>query len=78
MSYCPVSGERIARDFVQRREAACLDLASFPERGSLRSHVRPGLWIVGYRRQASFAFVVTEAEVWLVADSEIIRALVPR
>ena len=59
----PAAGERIARDFVQRLEAACLNLASFPERGSLRSHVRPGLRIVGYRRQASFAFVVTEADV---------------
>lgn len=46
----PVAGERIARDFVGRLEAACLSLATFPERGSLRHHVRPGLRIFGYRR----------------------------
>ena len=59
----PVSGERIARDFVGRRETACLGLATFPARDSLHNHVRPGLRIVGYRRQASIAFVVTEADV---------------
>jgi toxin ParE1/3/4 len=59
----PIAGERIARDFVGRLEAACLKLATVPERGSLGDHVRPGLRIIGYRRQASIAFVVTEAEV---------------
>lgn len=62
----PDAGERIARDFVARLEAACLSLATFPERGSLRDHVRPGLRIIGYRRQASIAFVVTEAEVLIL------------
>jgi toxin ParE1/3/4 len=59
----PVAGERVARDFVERLEAACLDLRTFPERGTVRAHVRPGLRIIGYRRQASIAFVVTEGEV---------------
>ncbi|MGL4637115.1 MAG: type II toxin-antitoxin system RelE/ParE family toxin [Beijerinckiaceae bacterium] len=62
----PVAGERVARDFVGRLEAACLSLATFPERGSLRDHVRPGLRIIGYRRQASIAFVVTDAEVLIL------------
>jgi len=62
----PDAGERIARDFVGRLEAACLNLATSPERGSLRDHVRPGLRIIGYRRQASIAFVVTEAEVLIL------------
>jgi toxin ParE1/3/4 len=76
----PVAGERTARDFVGRLEAACLSLATFPERGSLRGHVRPGLRIVGYRRQASIAFMVTEAEVLVLrvlrrgADTEALLA----
>lgn len=59
----PKAGERIARDFVGRLREACLSLEGFPERGSLRDEVRPGLRIVGYRRQASIAFFVFEAEV---------------
>jgi toxin ParE1/3/4 len=62
----PVAGERIARDFVGQLQAACLGLATFPERGSLRAHVRPGLRIIGYRRQASIAFVVTETDVLIL------------
>ena len=62
----PVAGERIARDFVGRLETACLKLREFPERGSLRSNVRPGLRLIGYRHQASIAFVVTEAEVLIL------------
>jgi toxin ParE1/3/4 len=62
----PVAGERIARGFVERLEAVCLGLATFPERGSSRDHVRPGLRIIGYRRQASIAFVVSDAEVLIL------------
>ncbi len=62
----PVAGERVARDFVGRLEAACLDLATFPERGSVRDHVRPGLRIIGHRRQASIAFVVTDSHVLIL------------
>ena len=76
----PVAGETIARDFVGRLEAACLGLATFAERGSVRSNVRPGLRIIGYRRQASIAFVVTEADVLILrvfrqgADTETLVA----
>lgn len=76
----PVAGERVARDFVGRLEAACLKLSTFPERGSIRSHVRPGLRMIGYRRQASIAFVVTDAEVLILrvfrrgADTEALLA----
>jgi len=76
----PLAGERVARDFVDRIEAACLGLATFPERGTLRSQVRPGLRIVGYRRQASIAFTVVDAEVVILrvfrrgADTEALLA----
>lgn len=77
----PVAGERVARDFAGRLEAACLRLGTFPERGSLRSNVRPGLRLIGYRHQASIAFVVTEAEVLILrvfrrgANTEALLAL---
>jgi toxin ParE1/3/4 len=62
----PVAGERVARDFVGRLEAKCLALVTLPERGTTRDNVRPGLRIIGYRRQASIAFVVTDAEVLIL------------
>lgn len=74
----PKAGERVARDFVGRLEAACLELSTFPERGSIRSHVRPGLRLIGYRRQASIAFVVTDTDVLILrifrrgADTEAV------
>jgi toxin ParE1/3/4 len=76
----PAAGEPLARDFVGRLEGACLKLATFPERGSLRAGIRPGLRIIGYRRQASIAFVVTDAEVLILrvfrrgADTEALLA----
>ena len=76
----PVAGDALARDFVGRLEEACLKLATFPERGSLRAGIRPGLRIIGYRRQASIAFVVTDAEVLIMrvfrrgADTEALLA----
>jgi len=74
----PVAGEHVARDFVGRLEATCLELSTFPERGSIRSYVRPGLRLIGYRRQASIAFVVTETNVLILrifrrgADAEVL------
>jgi toxin ParE1/3/4 len=62
----PLAGEPIARSFVGRLESACLALATFPERGNLRDHIRPGLRIVGYRHQASIAFVVTASQVLIL------------
>lgn len=79
-SLLPVAGERLARDFVTRLEGACLSLSDAPERGSLRNHVRPGLRIIGYRRQASIAFVITDSTVVILrvlrhgADTETLLA----
>ena len=57
----------IALSFVERIETFCRGLETFPERGSLRNEVRPGLRIVGFRRQASIAFTVTGATVVILA-----------
>jgi len=38
-------------------------LQTFPKRGTERSEILPGLRIVGYKRSASIAFVVTEKAV---------------
>lgn len=52
------SGEERAGAYIQRIEEACLSLESFPERGSLRDGLRPGLRVVGFERRASIAFKI--------------------
>lgn len=54
----PRGGERIARDYVARLYAYCLDFRVFPERGVRRDDLRPGLRLIGYRRQATIAFAM--------------------
>lgn len=59
----PEAGARIAADFVGRLHSACLRLDVFPARGNRHDDLRPGLRIIGYRRQATIAFVVREEDV---------------
>lgn len=54
----PLAGARTARNHVARLYAYCLDLRTFPERGTRRDDLRPGLRLIGYRRQATIAFAV--------------------
>ncbi len=42
--------------YTDRIVAACLGLARFPERGTRRDDVRPGLWVIGFRRRVTIAF----------------------
>jgi len=41
----------------------CLGLADFPERGTRRDAIRPGLRTLGYRRRVTIAFHITDAAV---------------
>ena len=50
-------GER-ALAYVERVQAACLRLAVFPERGTRRDDVRPGLRVIGFERRVAIAFHV--------------------
>jgi plasmid stabilization system protein ParE len=53
----------VARNYVARIKAFMDGFEAFPERGSIRDHVRPGLRIVGFERRVSVAFVVGPTEV---------------
>jgi toxin ParE1/3/4 len=57
------SGHRIAGAYIDRIEAACLALATFPRRGTGRDNIRPGLRTLGFEDRATLAFQVKEAEV---------------
>ncbi|RWA57788.1 type II toxin-antitoxin system RelE/ParE family toxin [Mesorhizobium sp.] len=48
----------IAWNFVVGIRDHCLGLSTFPQRGTERIEIMPGLRIVGYRRAVSIAFAV--------------------
>jgi toxin ParE1/3/4 len=57
------AGTAVAGGYIDRIEAACLNLATFPERGTRRDDIRPGLRTIGFERRATIAFQVLENEV---------------
>jgi len=52
------AGEERALAYVERIAASCLGLATFPERGTLRDDIRPGLRVIGFARRVAIAFHV--------------------
>jgi toxin ParE1/3/4 len=56
----------IAGGYIDRIEAACMALAAFPERGTGRDDIRPGLRTVGFERRATIIFQVAAQEVLIV------------
>jgi toxin ParE1/3/4 len=60
------SGHDIAASYIERIEAACLALETFPERGTRRDDIRRGLRTIGFERRATIAFEVTKTKVIIV------------
>ncbi|HWA50567.1 MAG TPA: type II toxin-antitoxin system RelE/ParE family toxin [Dongiaceae bacterium] len=60
------SGLAIAAGYIDRIEAACLALATFPERGTKRDDICPGLRTIGFERRATIAFRVEKSEVVII------------
>lgn len=56
----PKMGVDSARDYVGEIRGYCQGFATFPKRGMLRDDIRPGLRLVGFRRQATIAFSVEQ------------------
>jgi toxin ParE1/3/4 len=48
---------------VELIEAYCMKLADFPERGTRRDDLRPGIRIIGFRRRVDIAFTVLDDSV---------------
>ena len=57
------SGPAIAGGYIDRIEAACDQLATFPERGTKRDDIRKGLRTLGFERRVTIVFQVTDVEV---------------
>jgi toxin ParE1/3/4 len=60
------AGTGVAEAYIARIEAACLSLRTFPERGTRREHIRPGLRTMGFERRATIAFIVETETVVIV------------
>jgi toxin ParE1/3/4 len=60
------AGADVAGAYIDRIEAACLALETFPERGTRRDDIRPGLRVLGFERRATIVFQVRRAEVVIV------------
>jgi toxin ParE1/3/4 len=52
-----------AARYVERIEAYCMGLLDYPERGTRRDDLRPGIRIVGFQRRIGIAFAVFDDRV---------------
>jgi toxin ParE1/3/4 len=60
------SGLARAGDYIGRIEAACMALATFPQRGTKRDDLEPGIRTIGFERRATIAFRVADDTVQIV------------
>lgn len=60
------SGEEVAAGYIDRIEAACLALETFPRRGTQREDISPGLRTMGFERRATIVFQVADDRVAII------------
>lgn len=60
------AGEARALAYLERVERHCMRLAIFPERGTLRDDLRPGLRVIGFERRIAVAFHVQGRKVTIL------------
>jgi toxin ParE1/3/4 len=56
----------VAGAYIDRIEATCRALETFPERGTRRDDIRPGIRTMGFERRATIVFQVKRPEVVIV------------
>ncbi len=57
------AGLDVARAYTCRIEGFCREMTPFPQRGTARDDVRPGLRTLGFERRATIAFTVNGEDV---------------
>ncbi|HEV8027211.1 MAG TPA: type II toxin-antitoxin system RelE/ParE family toxin [Stellaceae bacterium] len=60
------SGHERAAGYIDRIEATCRDLETFPNRGTRRNDIRPDLRTMGFERRVTIVFEVKKTEVVIV------------
>jgi toxin ParE1/3/4 len=61
------AGPDVAGNYVGRLEAACMALADFPERGTPRNDILPGLRTTSFERRVTIAYHVLATRVEIVS-----------
>jgi toxin ParE1/3/4 len=73
------AGPARARAYTERILSYCLGFETFPERGTRRDDLRPGLRVVGFARRVTIAFHINDDIVTidrvLYAGRDLVRAL---
>ena len=57
------AGAERARSYTDRIVTICRNLVTFPERGTRRDELRPGLRTTTYRRRVTIAYHITDAQI---------------
>jgi toxin ParE1/3/4 len=60
------AGHAVASAYIDRIEDACLALQTFPERGTRRDDIRPGLRTIGVEKRVTIAFQVSKSDVTIL------------
>lgn len=60
------AGTAVADGYIDRIEALCRSLETFPHRGTRRDHIRAGLRMMGFERRATLVFEVGETDVRII------------
>jgi toxin ParE1/3/4 len=61
------SSPETAFGYITRIETFCRSLKDFPERGSPRDEIRPGLHVVAFERRVTVAFTAIAEDVRIIA-----------
>ena len=61
------SSPHIAINYIRRIRESCLALADFPERGTRRDDIMPGLRTIGFERRVTIAFRVLKTRVEIIS-----------
>ena len=61
------AGPTIAAGYIARIEEACLKMQAFPERGTRRDDLAPGVRTIGFERRVTIAFRALDDAVEILA-----------
>lgn len=60
------AGPAVAAGYIERIEATCLGLETFPLRGRARDEIRPGIRSLSFERRATIVYRVLKMEVVII------------
>ncbi len=61
-----MASDEVAARYTDDLVTYCEGLATFPQRGSRRDDIRPGLRTIGFRKRVTIAFMVEDTQVTIL------------